>query len=71
MEKLNPKTAIRRRPFVAMPDKVTLTLERGEEGLWYVTSDTPEIKGLLVAERTWPMAIQNCAKHIRDLLTVP
>lgn len=51
-----------------MPDKVSLTLERGEEGLWYVTSDTPEIKGLLVAERTWPTAIRQTAKSIRDLL---
>lgn len=31
-----------------LPDKFSLTVERGGAGLWYVTS--PDFRGLLVAE---------------------
>lgn len=48
-----------------IPEKFTLTVERGKEGLWYVTS--PEIPGLLVAEQIWPTAIHKTAKAIGDL----
>lgn len=45
--------------------KLTFQIERGETGLFYVTS--PDIKGLLVAEKTWTGAIKAVPKALVDL----
>ena len=53
-----------------IPAKFTLTVERGNEGLWYVTSDTPEIKGLLVAAESMIEAVRDAPEKLLDLIRV-
>lgn len=51
-----------------IPVKFNLTVEHGNEGLWYVTSDTPEIKGLLVAGESMAEAVREAPHKIMDLI---
>ncbi len=48
--------------------KVTLHVEKGEEGLWYVTS--PEPRGLLIAGDTMHNALLQVQKALDDMATV-
>ena len=48
-----------------MKDKIRLVLEKGKEGLWYVTS--PDVKGLLVAARRRGDALEWTGGALRDL----
>lgn len=46
-------------------NKFEFTVERGEEGLWYVKS--PQVPGLFVAAGGLPEALEEAAQGIRDL----
>jgi len=48
-----------------MTENLTLNIERGQSGLWFVTS--PEVRGLLVSERTIDEALAAVGSALRDL----
>lgn len=44
---------------------MTIVIEEGESGLWFATS--PDVKGLLVAEKSFDEAILAVPQALKDL----